>query len=116
MKVEIARLETLPKLAAELVKPAEKIDSIRIHQMSGLGGATGTGGNGADKPVVNQALDSILGMAVQLPAMKKIGEELGISLENGLDTARSEAPADSKPALEDTAPEDADDAAGTSQH
>ena len=89
MKVEIAKLETMPKLAAELVRPAEKIDSIRIHQMSGLGGAgaTGGGGNGADKPVVNQALDSILGMAVQLPAMKKIGEELGLSLEDGLTTA-----------------------------
>ncbi|MEM7211996.1 MAG: flotillin domain-containing protein [Pseudomonadota bacterium] len=88
MKVEIARLETMPKLAAELVKPAEKIDSIRIHQMSGLGGQTGgMGDGGSDKPVVNQALDSILGMAVQLPAMKKIGEELGLSLENGLDTA-----------------------------
>ena len=100
MKVEIARLETMPKLAAELVKPAEKIDSIRIHQMSGLGGqGNGSGeSGGSDKPVVNQALDSILGMAVQLPAMKKIGEELGLSLENGLDTAT----AGTKPAIADT--------------
>ena len=37
-----------------------------------------------DKPVVNQALDSILDMAVQLPALKKIGEELGVSVEDGL--------------------------------
>ena len=82
MKVEMARFETMPKLAAELVRPAEKIDSIRIHQMTGLGGAHGAaGGTGSDKPAVNQALDSILGMAVQLPAMKRIGEELGISLE-----------------------------------
>ncbi|MEM7057714.1 MAG: flotillin domain-containing protein [Pseudomonadota bacterium] len=110
MKVDIARLETMPKLAAELVRPAEKIDSIRIHQMSGLGGAGGTGGegSGSDKPVVNQALDSILGMAVQLPAMKKIGEELGLSLEDGLTTASKgngkAVAAEETPALEE-APE-----------
>ncbi|MEM1161816.1 MAG: flotillin domain-containing protein [Pseudomonadota bacterium] len=107
MKVDIARLETMPKLAAELVRPAEKIDSIRIHQMSGLGGSTGEGG-GSDKPVVNQALDSILGMAVQLPAMKKIGEELGLSLEGGLTTAQAvEKKDDAAPSLEDAAERDA---------
>ena len=91
MRLELAKLEAYPKLAAELVKPAEKIESIRIHQVSGFGGATGANGaNGHDKPVVNQALDSILGMAVQLPAMKKLGEELGLSLEGGLATARAD--------------------------
>ena len=29
---------------------------------------------------VNQALDSILGMAVQLPALKTIGDEFGLSM------------------------------------
>ena len=83
MKVDLARLEALPKVVAEMVKPAEKIDSIKIHQVTGMGGAAGTGGD-AGKPAVNQALDSILGMAVQLPALKKLGEELGVSLESGL--------------------------------
>jgi flotillin len=86
MRVDLARLEAMPGIVAEMVKPAEKIDSIRIHQVTGLGGGAG-GGNGSaagDKPVVNQALDSIMGMAVQLPAMKKLGEELGLSLEDGL--------------------------------
>ncbi|MGD1923208.1 MAG: flotillin family protein [Paracoccaceae bacterium] len=101
MKLEVARLEALPKLAQELVKPAEKIDSIKIHQVTGLGGvgSSGAGGGGGDKPVVNQALDSILGMAVQMPAMKKLGEELGLSLEDGLGTAKDakqiEAPTES---------------------
>ncbi len=107
MKIEIARLDTMPKLAAELVRPAEKIDSIRIHQMSGLGGAGGAGdGGGSDKPVVNQALDSILGMAVQLPAMKKIGEELGLSLEDGLTTA-SKSNGKDAPALPEATKDDA---------
>lgn len=84
MKVALARLEALPDVVAEMVKPAEKIDSIRIHQVSGLGGGTGGGGSGEGKAPVNQAMDSILGMALQLPAMKKLGEDLGISLEGGL--------------------------------
>lgn len=83
MKVALARLEALPEIVAQMVKPAEKIDSIRIHHVSGLGGGTG-GGSGEGKAPVNQAMDSILGMALQLPAMKKLGEDLGISLEGGL--------------------------------
>ncbi len=87
MKVDLARLDAMPKVLAEAVKPAEKIESIRIHQVSGLGG--GTMGNGVmaadgDKPVVNQALDSIMGMAVQMPALRKLGDELGLSMEGGI--------------------------------
>lgn len=102
MRVELARLQALPQIVAEMVKPAEKIDTIRIHQVSGLGNGMGGGsgnGSGGEKAPVNQALDSIMGMAVQLPALRKIGEELGISLDNGvtgvMDSARKtpEAPA-----------------------
>ena len=84
MKIDLARLEAMPGIVSEMVKPAEKIDSIKIHHISGMGTATGTPGTGGDKPVVNQALDSIMGMAVQMPALKKLGDELGISMENGL--------------------------------
>jgi len=85
MRVELARLQALPQIVEQMVKPAEKIDTIRIHQVTGLGGSGGIGGGGAgtgaDKAPVNQALDSIMGMAVQLPALRKIGEELGISMD-----------------------------------
>ncbi|MDP3084288.1 MAG: flotillin domain-containing protein, partial [Rubrivivax sp.] len=82
-QIELARLETLPRVVAEMVKPAEKIDSIRIHHVTGLGTATG-GGEAAPRTPVNQALDSIMEMAVQLPALKKLGEDLGMSLDSGL--------------------------------
>ncbi len=82
MKLDIARLEALPAIVAEMVKPAEKIDSIKIHQVTGMNGASG--GDGASGAPVNQALDSIMGMALQMPAMKKLGEELGLSMEGGL--------------------------------
>ena len=82
MKLQLARLEAMPGIVEQMVKPAEKIDSIRIHHVGGLG--QGGAANDGGKPVVNQALDSIMGMAVQMPALRKLGEELGWSMEKGL--------------------------------
>lgn len=82
LKADIARLEALPKIIEQMVKPAEKIESIRINHLSGNG--AGSGGGEGSKPPVNQALDSIMEMAVQLPALKKIGEELGLNIESGM--------------------------------
>ncbi|MEM9098197.1 MAG: flotillin domain-containing protein [Pseudomonadota bacterium] len=85
MKVQLARLEAMPAIVAEMVKPAEKIDSIKIHQVSGLGGgAQGSDGIATGSSPVTQAVDAIGAMAVQLPALRKLGEEVGISLEEGL--------------------------------
>jgi len=84
MKVDMHRIDAIPSIMAEMVKPVEKIDSIKIHQVGGLGGMSEGGGGSGDKPVVNQALDSIMGMAVQMPALKRLGDELGLSLDNGL--------------------------------
>ncbi|WP_299500108.1 flotillin domain-containing protein [uncultured Roseobacter sp.] len=85
MKVALARLEKLPEIVAQMVKPAEKIDSIKIHHVGGMNGLPGAeGGTNGGKAPVNQALDSIMGMAVQLPALKKLGQELGVSMENGV--------------------------------
>ncbi|GAB4577008.1 MAG: flotillin domain-containing protein [Roseibium sp.] len=87
LKTEIARLEAYPKIVEQMVKPAEKIDSIRINHITGLPGGGGPAGEGGTaKPAINQALDSILEMAVQLPALKKVGEELGLSIGDSLDT------------------------------
>jgi len=85
LKADLARLEALPRIVEQMVKPAEKIDSIKIHHISG--GNTGGGKGSRSKPPVNQALDSIMEMAVQLPALKKIGKELGISVEDGMSSA-----------------------------
>ncbi len=84
LKAELAKLEALPKVVAEMVKPAEKIGSVNIHHVSGLGGGGSNKGGDQSKPVVNQALDSVMDMAVQLPALKKLGEELGMSMDKGV--------------------------------
>jgi hypothetical protein len=78
------------------MKPAEKIDSIRIHQVTGFGGSTqlapGGGASGvgdAGKPPMTQVMDSILGMALQLPALKSIGESIGVDLSGAVAPAGS---------------------------
>jgi uncharacterized membrane protein YqiK len=83
MKLRLAMLEAMPQIVEQMVKPAEKIDSIKIHQVTGMNGGTGSGSGESGTPV-NQALDSVLGMALQMPAMQALGKELGISLENGI--------------------------------
>ncbi len=83
MCIALARLKALPKIIAEMVKPAEKIDWIRINQISGLGQASGSTADGAKSPV-NQAFDAMLGAALQLPALKKLGEEVGLNFDDGL--------------------------------
>jgi flotillin len=100
MKLEKYRLDRMPEIVAQMMKPVEKIDSIRIHQVSGFGtsnaaGGSGDGtGNGAGKAPVAQVMDSILGMALQLPALKSIGEQIGVDFSSAVDVspARPEKP------------------------
>ena len=86
LKLDLAKLDTLPDVVGKMMKPAEKIDSIRINHITGFGGSGGGGGGGepGDKAVVNQVVDGILSMALQLPAVKKLGEEVGINIGDGL--------------------------------
>jgi flotillin len=43
MKVDLAKIEALPQIVREMVKPAEKIDSIRINHITGFGPTVGGG-------------------------------------------------------------------------
>jgi flotillin len=96
MQLEQYRLDRMPEIIAQMMKPAEKIDSIRIHQVTGFGGSTNLNGNGApgggdpSRPPMTQVMDSILGMALQLPALKSIGESIGVDLSSAVAPARSE--------------------------
>ncbi|MEM6636283.1 MAG: flotillin domain-containing protein [Pseudomonadota bacterium] len=80
MELEKARLDAMPKIVGEMVKPAEKINSINVNQVSGLG-RDGPGGRGPQTPV-GSALDAIMDMAVQYPLLKRIGEDMGVSLDD----------------------------------
>jgi flotillin len=96
MKLEQYRLDRLPEIMSHMMRPIEKIDSIRINHVSGFGATNGAGNaaggasagdGGGGKPPVTQVMDSILGMALQLPALKSIGDQIGVDLSGSIDAA-----------------------------
>jgi len=94
MKLEMHRLDKLPEIATQMMKPVEKIDSIRINHMGGFGGSGGE--NSKDASPFNQAIESVLGMAVQLPAMKNLGAEIGLDFDVALANRMSDSASRSK--------------------
>ena len=89
-KLTEARLATLPAVVEAMVRPAEKIETIRINHITGMGGGTAAGESSGDGSAINQAVDGVLKMALQLPAVRKLGEEVGLNVSDGL--AGLEAP------------------------
>ncbi|OUS34523.1 flotillin family protein [Rhodobacterales bacterium 56_14_T64] len=82
MKLEQHKLDRLPEIMTQMMKPVEKIDSIRINQIGGLG--TGQGATDGIDGAFGAAMDQILGMAVRLPAMKQMGAEIGLDFDANL--------------------------------
>lgn len=75
--------QVAPAIMEASVKPMEKIESIKILQANGFGGAAGgngggsaTNGNGGSLP--NQLVDAALGYRMQLPLVDKMLAELGL--------------------------------------
>ncbi|TNE37599.1 MAG: flotillin family protein [Alphaproteobacteria bacterium] len=83
MRLEKRKLDRMPEILGMMMKPVEKIDSIRINQIGGLGNGAANGGGGVDG-AFGAAMDQILGMAVRLPAMKQMGEEIGVDFDANL--------------------------------
>ena len=88
LKLDQARIDALPGIVERMMKPAEKIETIRINQITGMGGGAAGGGGGdersGDGGAVNQVIDGVLRLALQLPAVKKLGEEVGINVGGGV--------------------------------
>ena len=80
MRLEEHKLDRLPEIMTQMMKPVEKIDSIRINQIAGIGGASSDTSGSVDG-AFGAAMDQILGMAVRLPAMKQMGEEIGVDFD-----------------------------------
>ncbi len=92
------QLDIMPEIARQMMKPVEKIESIKINHISGIGHnsvAKGSDGNN-QLTAFDQALDSILGMSVSLPMMKKIGAEIGLDMDAQTATRLSDAASRSK--------------------
>ena len=62
-----------------------------------MGGTPSAGNNSSqDKAIVNQVTDGILSMALQLPAVKRLGEEIGINIAGGVSGLVNDAEASDK--------------------
>lgn len=111
MKLDLAKLETLPHLVGKMLKPAEKIESIRINHITGFGnGGGGSGKESAeDKAVVNQVVDGVLNMALQMPAVKKLGEEVGLNIASGVSGISKSVDGEAEAPPPDTPAENVDD-------
>ena len=86
LKLDQARIRALPGIVEKMMKPAEKIETIRINHITGIGpGASDAGGgSGSDGTAMNQVVDGMLKLALQLPAVKKLGEEVGLDIGGGV--------------------------------
>ncbi|SMX23976.1 flotillin family protein [Boseongicola aestuarii] len=85
MELEKARLQAMPKIVGEMVKPAEKIKSINVNHVTGLGGRSA---DSMPNSPVSTAMDAIMDMAVQMPLLKKIGDQMGVTFDDSFDSGK----------------------------
>lgn len=89
LELEKTRLAAMPEIIDKMVKPAEKIKGISINNINGLSRSGDSPGPGLAS---NQIIDAIMDMAVTMPAMKKIGEAIGVNLERTASTGETKTP------------------------
>ena len=87
MKLDQARIEALPDVVERLLKPAEKIESIRINQISGLGGSMNDGSVapvGVEEVRSTTSLMAFSDSRCSFPLREKLGEEVGLNIADGV--------------------------------
>ena len=118
LKLDRERIAALPGIVEKLMKPAEKIESIRINQIAGVGPTAGnrdggSDGAGGDGSAVNRVIDGILNLALQLPAAKKLGEEVGLDIGGGVREITAPLNADTGRGGGEEAPGETDERGGS---
>ncbi|WP_288688820.1 flotillin family protein [uncultured Acinetobacter sp.] len=83
MQIRLAMLKYLPEIIRESVKPMENIDDIKILQVNGLGGVTGSTagieGEQGQVALSDQVVNSALRYRSQAPLIDSLMNELGIN-------------------------------------
>ena len=80
----LALVESLPEVTSELMKPAERIESIRVLDLGN--GSNGNGSNG-----MNRILSSIVNAGAAVPLFKEIVGFSGLDTEKIAQTVRDYA-------------------------
>ncbi|MBN8292088.1 flotillin [Rhodobacter sp. NTK016B] len=73
-EAELARLDAMPKIMGEMMKPVEKIKEININQVGTVEGSRGA---------ILQALESVLDQAVQAPNLHRVLDRLTDDIRDG---------------------------------
>ncbi|MFN4099929.1 MAG: flotillin family protein [Pararhodobacter sp.] len=73
-EAELARLEAMPKIMGEMMKPVEKIKEINISQVGTVEGSRGA---------ILQALESVLDQAVHAPNLHRVLDRLTDDIRDG---------------------------------
>ena len=96
-RFKLALIEFMPQIIAQVVKPAEKIDSIKIVQMAGMGGVNqgGAGSNtnggvsNAGASLSDQIVNASLNYKVNAPIIDDLMKQVGIDLNGGIQNIAS---------------------------
>ena len=83
-KLNRARIDALPGVVERVMKPTEKIESIRVNHITGMGSGGSSSGSPESRSGVNDVVDGVLNLALQLPAVKRLGEEVGVNIGDGV--------------------------------
>jgi uncharacterized membrane protein YqiK len=87
-QVRMALVEKMPEIIREMTRPIEKVDSIRVVQLTGLNGQGGAaalpGGNGTTGNLATDLTNSMLNYRLQSPIVDELAAELGVDLKQGL--------------------------------
>ena len=91
-RFKLALIEFMPQIIAQIVKPVEKIDSIKIVQMAGLGGANQSGAglnasggvSNAGASLSDQIVNASLNYKVNAPIIDDLMKQVGIDLNGGV--------------------------------
>lgn len=83
MKLKQAMIEALPNIIAQVVKPMENIDSIKIVDMQGMNqGTTVNGTVVGEKSLPDQVVDASLRHRVNLPIVNDLMNEVGFDMSS----------------------------------
>ena len=82
LRIRLALIDRLPAILEQMVKPIEKVDSVRVVHMSGgmgnmMGGTAGVEANGN---IADQVSRAMLGYKMQVPMVEELAKQIGVDL------------------------------------
>ncbi|BAP54652.1 hypothetical protein THII_0355 [Thioploca ingrica] len=84
MQIKLKTIEQLPAIIAQMVKPMERIEGIKIYQIEGLAGGHPVGGETGTPNLAEQVTNAALRYRLQTPLLDGLLKELGFDLEQGV--------------------------------